>query len=69
MSPFFDIQELPRGHLLAYPIDVAVNLHDNFPIGTIHILRKLLWVGGFIKFSFSEKATNLLNRPHVFDVY
>ena len=47
--PLFDIQELPRGHLLAYPIDVAVNLHDNFPIGTIHILRKHLWVGGFHK--------------------
>jgi phospholipase D1/2 len=33
-------QELPRGHLLAYPIDVAVNLHDNFPIVTLHARTK-----------------------------
>ena len=31
---------LPRGHLLAYPIDVAVNLHDNFPIVTLHARTK-----------------------------
>ena len=49
------IKELPRGHLLAYPIDVAVNLHDNFPIVTLHARTK--------RGRFPDSKAKILGRP------
>lgn len=46
--------EQPRGHLLAYPIDVNVSLHDNFPIVTLHARTK--------RGRFPDKRAKILGR-------
>ena len=37
---YVSASEQPRGHLLSYPIDVSVGVHDNFPIVTLHARSK-----------------------------
>ena len=31
---------VPQGHLLSYPVDVNVSVHDNVPIVTLHARTK-----------------------------
>ena len=37
---YLNVSAQPQGHLLAYPIDINVSIHDNFPIVTLHARTK-----------------------------